>query len=98
MKLKAVKEFIEPVTCVNGPVGKDKYLVNLLIGGQFIGVKTFETMSEIDKALEEMQNDQDLLLGCQEEGLEPILTFEISEVKSKEERLAEFAKTNHTTV
>ena len=92
MKLRARKEFIEPVTCTNGPVGDDKYLVHLIIGGEFIGTQTFKTMAEIDARLDEMKNDPDLIEGCKEEDLEPILVFEISEVKSPEERLAELQK------
>ena len=94
MELKAYKEFIEPVTCINGPVGKDKYLVNMLIGGMLMGTRPFESMTEIDTVFNEMKNDQDILLGCKEEGLEPVLVFEISEVKSKNERLAELQKIN----
>ena len=92
MKLKAHKEFIEPVTCVNGPVGEDKYLVHLIIGGEFIGTQAFKTMADIDAKLNEMKNDPDLIEGCKEEGLEPTLVFEISEVKSPEERIAELQK------
>ena len=92
MKLRARKEFIESVTCVNGPVGEDKYLVHLIIGGEFVGTQAFKTMADIDAKLNEMKNDPDLIEGCKEEGLEPTLVFEISEVKSPEERIAELQK------
>jgi hypothetical protein len=92
MVLRAHKEFIEPVTCVNGPVGEDKYLVHFILGGEFIGTKAFKSMTDIDAQLNEMQNDPDLIEGCKEAGLEPTLVFEISEVKSPEERIAELQK------
>lgn len=92
MELRAHKEFIEPVTCVNGQVGEDKYLVNMIIGGAFIGTRPFKSMTEIDTCLAEMKSDQDLVEGCKEEGLEPTLLFEISEVKSPEKRIAELVK------
>ena len=92
MKFRARKEFIEPVTCVNGPVGEDKYIVNMIIGGAFIGTRSFKSMTEIDACFNEMKNDTDLIEGCKEEGLEPTLIFEISEVKSPEERIAELQK------
>lgn len=92
MALKAHKEFIEPVTCVDGPVGEDKYLVHFILGGAFIGTKAFKSMAGIDAQLNEMKNDPDLIEGCKEEGLEPTLVFEISEIKSPEERIAELQK------
>lgn len=92
MKLKTRKEFIESVTCINGPVGEDKYLVHFIVGGEFIGTQSFKSMADIDKQLNTMRNDSDLIEGCREEGLEPTLVFEISEVKSPEERIAELQK------
>ena len=84
--MKAYKTFIEPVTCVNGPVDKDKYLVNMIIGEAFIGTRAFESITEINRVFNEMKNDPDLEQGCKEEGLEPVLKFEISEVKTPAER------------
>ena len=92
MKLRARKEFIEPVTCINGPVGEDKYLVNLILGGEFIGTKPFKSMTEIDTMFLEMKNDPALVAACKEEGLEATLVFEIAEVKSPEARIAELEK------
>lgn len=92
MELKVSKKFIEPVTCVNGPVGDDKYLVRLIIGGEFVGTQAFKNIEEIDKQLEAMKNDPEIIAGCEEEGLEYTLVFEISEVKSCEERLVEIEK------
>ena len=92
MARRAHKEFIEPVTCVDGPVGEDKYLVYLTIGGEFIGTQMFKSMADIDAKLNEMKNDPDLIDGCKAEGLEPILVFEISEVKSPVERHTELQK------
>lgn len=85
MELKASKTFIESVTCINGPVGKDKYLVRLIIGGEFIGTQAFKSLKDIDVQLSKMRKDPDLIAGCKEEGLEPTLVFEVSEVKSHEE-------------
>ena len=90
--MKAYKTFIEPVTCINGPVDKDKYLANMIIGDAFIGTRAFESIAEIDKVLNEMKNDPDLEQGCKEEGFEPVLRFEISEVKTPAERIAELGK------
>ena len=87
--MKGFKEFVEPVTCINGLVNKDKYLVNMILGGEFIGTRAFESIDEIDAVLNEMKNDPDLELGCKEEDLAPVLVFRISEVKTPEERLAE---------
>ena len=82
MEIKIKKEFISPVTCVNGPVGKDKYLVNFIIENMIIGTKTFESIKAIDKEAEVMKNDPDLKTAFIMENIEPIVTFEIAEVKT----------------
>ena len=87
MKIKTVKEFIEPVTCVNGPVEDDKYLVHLVMGGEFISTKTFKSMTDIDAELSAMSNDLDIMAAFEEAKLDPIILFEIAEVRSKEEYL-----------
>lgn len=92
MKLKAYKEFIEPVTCVDGPVGEDKYLVNFIFDGAFIGTLPFKSMTDIDDKLNEMKKDIELETEKENDPDEHTIVFEISEVKSVEERLAELGK------